>query len=169
MRLFVSLPSQQSDASIMLRLFSLNILPIVINKIFVIILNAQERRRVIVQAHLYGMFCNASLDMILFHLAQGAGIALSTALTLLLQLIVFERSYPLLRSYAQEHDVLKAFWKPALAMTIALGALSWGIDYILTYQLSPWFNISAVGVMAVAVGCIYLLSIWPFLRRMQEN
>lgn len=168
MRLFVALPSQQAYAATLLRLFSLNILPIVLNKIFVIVLNAQGQRYHIVQAHVYGMIMNALLDITLFSLWQGAGIALSTSLTLVLQLLIFERRYQLLIPRLKELN-LASLWWPLLAMGIALAGLSYGLDFILSYALSPWVNIVIVGGWAVFIGLMYLTSIWHLIKNMEKQ
>lgn len=167
MRLFVGLPSQQAYAATLLRLFSLNILPIVLNKIFVIVLNAQGQRYHIVQAHLYGMIMNALLDISLFSLWQGAGIALSTSLTLVLQLLIFERHYQLLLPRLKELNFARLWW-PLLAMTMAITALSYGFDLILSYAFTPWVNIVIVGGWATFVGLMYLISIWHLIKRIEK-
>lgn len=164
MRLFVSAASQQSYAAILLRLFSLNIIPIVLNKVFVIILNARHQRHHIVQTHFYGMLMNALLDMTLFQVLQGAGIALSTTLTLLLQLLIFERRYPLLWPQLQQVRLAHLI-RPIVCIVGSLLALFYGFNYIATYQLSPWANIICVGGWSLVVGGLYLITIWPMINQ----
>lgn len=168
MRLFVPLESQQAHAAVLLRLFSLNIVPIVLNKIFVIVLNAHGQRRHIVQAHLYGMGINALFDIALFPHWQGAGVALSTSLTLILQLLIFERLYPLVLPQLKKISLSQAV-RPLLAMVLALTALSSGIGRILIYDLSPWVNITAIGGFAVLIGVVYLLALWPLIKKYYQN
>lgn len=164
MRLFVPAASQQLQAASLLRIFSLNILPIVLNKIFVIVLTAHGYRRQIVQTHLYGMAINTLLNITLFPYWQGAGVALASSMMLIGQLLIFERQTPLLRGQWQ-----KLSWpqllRPICGSALALFGLSYGIDKILAYELSPFANIEAIGSFAILVGALYLAFLWPMVQQ----
>ncbi len=88
--LFLNDPISIERTASLLKVFSLCIMPIGLNKIYVIICTVSGRQNTIIKVHLLGSILNIVADYALYRFGT-IGIATSTFLTLLLQLYLFSR------------------------------------------------------------------------------
>ncbi len=155
------------NASALLNIISLQILFIVINKIFVIIFTTHGRNKEILLIHGLGSIVNCVMNALLY--SYGAqGIALSTLCTLFIQLLVFHLRYPLFARLTRlPIRVVAQIFYPLMLLIGAMAFIS-----TRTFKCLFWTSVPQPIVLTVFVGSAswwYWRQIQPFFAQMNQR